>query len=63
MGSMEAFSAYNKQQRAASPEGENELYSRWQQSQYIYSMFFVPQQKLDNDRYEGLSWSPVEANL
>ncbi|HEX8607227.1 MAG TPA: NmrA family NAD(P)-binding protein [Pedobacter sp.] len=63
MGSMEAFSAYNKQQRAANPEGENELYSRWQQSQYIYSMFFVPHQKLDNDRYEALSWSPVEANI
>ncbi|MEJ7559628.1 MAG: NmrA family NAD(P)-binding protein [Pedobacter sp.] len=63
MGSMEAFSAYNKQQRAANPEGEQELYSRWQQSQYIYSMFFVPQQKLDNDRYEGLSWSPIEANI
>ena len=63
MGSMEAFSAYNKQQRAANPEGEKELYPRWQQSQYIYSMFTVPHQALDNDRYEGLSWSPVESNI
>lgn len=59
MGSMEDFSAYNKQQRQANPEGENELYPRWQQSQYIYSMFSVPHQALDNNRYEGLNWSPV----
>lgn len=63
MGTMEAFSAYNKQQRAANPEGEKELYPRWQQAQYRYSMFTVPHQKTDNDRYEGLSWSPVIDNI
>jgi nucleoside-diphosphate-sugar epimerase len=63
MGSMEGFSAYNKQQRAAHPEGENELYAKWQQAQYLYSMFLVHHPKLDNNRYEGLSWSPVEANI
>jgi NAD(P)-dependent dehydrogenase (short-subunit alcohol dehydrogenase family) len=63
MGSMEGFSAYNKQQRAANPEGEHELYPRWQQAQYLYSMFTVPHQQLDNDRYNGLSWSPVTANI
>jgi NAD(P)-dependent dehydrogenase (short-subunit alcohol dehydrogenase family) len=63
MGSMEQFSAYNKIQRAAHPEGENELYSKWQQAQYLYSMFLVPHTNLDNKRYEGLKWSPVEANI
>jgi len=63
MGTMEDFSAYNKAQRAAHPEGENELYARWQQSQYLYSMFLVHHEALDNARYEGLSWSPVEANI
>lgn len=63
MGSMEDFSTYNKTQRAAQPEGENELYSKWQQSQYLYSMFLVHHAKLDNNRYEGLSWSPVEKNI
>jgi len=63
MGSMEDFSAYNKIQRAANPEGENELYPKWQQSQYLYSMFLVQHPELNNDRYEGLGWSPVEANI
>lgn len=63
MGTMEEFSAYNKAQRAAHPEGEKELYAKWQQSQYLYSMFLVHHEVLDNDRYEGLSWSAVEANI
>jgi NAD(P)-dependent dehydrogenase (short-subunit alcohol dehydrogenase family) len=63
MGSMEQFSAYNKIQRAAHPEGENELYSKWQQAQYLYSMFLVPHTDLDNKRYKSLKWSPVEANI
>ena len=63
MGSMEGFSAYNKQQRAAQPQGENELYPKWQQAQYLYSMFLVHHSILDNDRYESLNWSPVEANI
>jgi NAD(P)-dependent dehydrogenase (short-subunit alcohol dehydrogenase family) len=57
MGSLEAFSNYNKAERAANPEGEHELYPRWQQAQYIYSMFYAHHSHLDNDRYEGLSWS------
>jgi len=63
MGSMEAFSAYNKQQRLENPEGENELYPKWQQAQYLYSMFSVPPQGQDNNRYEDLTWSPVAANI
>jgi NAD(P)-dependent dehydrogenase (short-subunit alcohol dehydrogenase family) len=63
MGTMEAFSAYNKKQRAADPDGETQLYAKWQQSQYLYSMFLVHHPELDNNRYEGLSWSPVEENI
>jgi len=63
MGSMEGISAYNKVQRAAQPEGENELYPKWQQAQYLYGMFLVHHDHLDNDRYEELTWSPVTANI
>jgi hypothetical protein len=62
-GSMEDFSAHNKTQRAANPDGENELYPRWQQSQYIYSMFLAHHDHLDNDRFGSLSWSPVAENI
>jgi len=63
MGDLEGLSAYNKIQRMAQPEGENELYPKWQQSQYLYSMFLVHHSSLDNDRYQGLTWSPIEANI
>ena len=63
MGSMEGLSAFNKAQRAAHPEAEQELYAKWQQSQYLYSMFLAHHDTLDNDRYEGLTWSPIEANI
>ncbi|MBD1392945.1 NmrA family NAD(P)-binding protein [Mucilaginibacter glaciei] len=63
MGSMAGFSAYIKTQRAAYPEGENELYPKWQQAQYLYSMFLAHHAELDNDRYTGLSWSPVDVNI
>lgn len=62
-GTMESFSAYNKTQRAANPAGENELYPNWQQAQYLYSMFFVHHDTLDNERYPELAWSSVEENL
>jgi len=60
---MEGFSAYNKAQRAANPEGEKELYPRWQQSQYLYSMFLVNHPGLDNDRYPELQWAAVEDTI
>jgi NAD(P)-dependent dehydrogenase (short-subunit alcohol dehydrogenase family) len=63
MGSMEGFSVYNKMQRAAHPKGEMELYPRWQQSQYLYSMFLVHHLSLDNNRYADLKWSPIEENI
>jgi NAD(P)-dependent dehydrogenase (short-subunit alcohol dehydrogenase family) len=63
MGTMEGFSAYNKMQRANHPEGEAELYPRWQQSQYVYSMFLVQHPNLDNERYPNLKWEAIEAYI
>ena len=57
MGTRDELAAHNRQQRAAQPEGEQELYPRWQQSQYLHSMFSVQNQPLDNDRYPGLTWT------
>lgn len=57
LGTREELAAHNRQQRAAQPEGEHELYPRWQQSQYLHSMFSVQNQPLDNDRYPGLTWT------
>ncbi|WP_158799271.1 NmrA family NAD(P)-binding protein [Pedobacter sp. L105] len=60
MGSLADFSAYNKRERAAHPEGENELYTSWQQSQYMHSMFSVQNAPLNNDRYPGINWTSAE---
>ena len=57
MGSLEDFSASNKRERAAHPEGEKEMYPQWQASQYLYSMFSVQNQPLDNDRYPDVQWT------
>jgi hypothetical protein len=62
-GSMDSFSAANKTLRAEDPAGENDLYPRWQQAQYMYSMFLVHHDSFDNARYEGLTWSPAEDNI
>lgn len=59
MGSLEDLRTYNKQQRAAHPEGERELYARWQQSQYIQSMFSTHHTSLDNSRYPRIHWKTV----
>ncbi len=56
MGSLEDFSASNKRDRAAHPEGEEEMYPQWQAMQYLYSMFSVQNQPLDNDRYPDVQW-------
>lgn len=63
MGSMESFSAYNKVQRSQYSMGEGELYPKWQQAQYMYSMFLVHHEALDNDKYLGLKWAKVEDNI
>jgi hypothetical protein len=57
MGSLEGLSEDNKQERMAHPEGENDLYPRWQQAQYLHSMFYAHHPQFDNDRYQNLKWS------
>lgn len=57
MGSLDALSAYNKKERAAHPEGENELYPNWQGSQYMHSMFSVKSVPLDNGRYPDVTFA------
>jgi len=47
----------NKKDRADDPKGEDELYSKWQQAQYMHSMFTSQMQTLDNDRYPDLNWT------
>lgn len=60
MGSLADFSAYNKKLRAENPEGEQQLYPGWQNSQYLHSMFSVRNETLDNHRYAGIKWSGAE---
>ncbi|MEJ7766748.1 MAG: NmrA family NAD(P)-binding protein [Chitinophagaceae bacterium] len=63
LGNLEELAAYNRQERAAHPEGENEVFPRWQSSQYIQSMFTVHFDALDNDRYPDLKWTSVREVL
>lgn len=63
MGTLAELDAYNKRERAAHPEGEKELYAKWQQSMYMHSMFSAHNEVLDNDRYPDLSWSKLEEYL
>jgi hypothetical protein len=57
LSSLEDFADYIKRQRAGDPAGENELYAKWQQGQYMYSMFSTQHSHLDNDRYKNVEWS------
>lgn len=63
LSSMQDFAGYIKQQRANDPAGEQELYAKWQQSQYMYSMFSTHHGDLANDRYEGIEWVSAPAYL
>ncbi|MDR3680176.1 MAG: NmrA family NAD(P)-binding protein [Flavipsychrobacter sp.] len=57
MGTTTELAAQNVRDRAAHPEGEAEVYSGWQRTQYLHSMFSVQLQPLDNDRYPGIKWT------
>ncbi len=59
MGSLDDLAASNARERAAHPEGEAELYPRWQQSQYMHSMLSARHASLDNDRYPDLTWTTL----
>ncbi len=63
LGSRADLLAYIQRERAAHPEGETQLYSGWQQSQYMYSMFNVQNDPLDNARYPDLTWTTAQEVL
>lgn len=53
-GSLEDLWAVIQRERAAHPEGENELYPAWQQLQYMRSMFSTTLFPLNNNRYSDI---------
>ena len=57
LSSLEDFAQFIKKQRADNPAGENELYAKWQQAQYMYSMFSTQHTQLANERYKNLTWT------
>ena len=56
MASIADFKAFVRQQRAENPAGENELYPKFQQGQYMCGMFTTQHAQLANSRY-NLSWT------
>lgn len=54
---LENFAEYIKKQRSDNPAGENELYAKFQQGQYMYSMFTTHHNDLANERYQGIFWT------
>ncbi len=63
MGGLKEFGEQVRQQRAANPEGEKELYPRWQSAQYMHGMFSTHHASLDNDRYPGIDWTDAKKFL
>lgn len=59
LGSLEDLSRRNESERAAYPEGEDEVYPAWQQTQYEHSMFSRHHETVDNDRYPDLKWTSL----
>lgn len=55
--SIDNFAQFIKKQRAEDPAGENQLYAKWQQAQYMYSMFTTQHSRLSNENYNNLSWT------
>ncbi|MET0637481.1 MAG: NmrA family NAD(P)-binding protein [Chitinophagaceae bacterium] len=51
LATLDQLAEKNKKDREADPEGEKKIYPRWQQSQYMHSMFSVRTGDLDNLRY------------
>ncbi|SDQ97835.1 Nucleoside-diphosphate-sugar epimerase [Chryseobacterium soldanellicola] len=57
LATLENFAEYIRKQRAADPTGETELYAKFQQGQYMYSMFTTQHNDLATDRYNGILWT------
>jgi len=49
LSEMDEFAESSKKQRSENPSGENELYAKWQQAQYMYSMYSTQHQPIDNE--------------
>jgi nucleoside-diphosphate-sugar epimerase len=60
-GSLDELAALIHHLRAADPEGENQVFPKWQGLQYMHNMFSGRAKlgPLDNDRYPGLTWTRV----
>lgn len=63
MGSLDELNTYNKKERAAHPEGEQQLYPSWQTTQYAQSMFSTQLYPLDNKRYPHIEWTDAKTFL
>jgi len=63
LGSLDELAEYNKRERAAHPESENDIYASWQRTQYTHSMFSVQLSPLDNFRYPTIKWTGVREVL
>ncbi len=59
LGSVDDLAALIRRVRAADPEGEKELFPKWQGMQYMHSMFsgLAKLEPLDNDRYPNMQWT------
>jgi hypothetical protein len=58
-GSIEELRLSNLRDRELYPQGEKELYSGWQQRQYLHSMLSAHHARLDNDRYGVRDWTSL----
>ena len=61
IANLEQFKEGLKKQRADNPEGENQIYSKWQSGQYMYGMMTTQHESLDNARYPALQWTSGQA--
>lgn len=60
---MDQFNKAIRVQRAENPAGEMELYAKWQQAQYMYSMYATQHRKLDNDLFNEIEWTTASEYL
>ncbi|WP_029286108.1 NmrA family NAD(P)-binding protein [Pedobacter sp. R20-19] len=63
LSDMDEFAAAIKKQRAENPSGEMELYAKWQQAQYMYSMYSTQHTILDNENYKHIDWTTATQYL
>ncbi|WP_316800882.1 NmrA family NAD(P)-binding protein [Pedobacter frigidisoli] len=63
LSDLDEFSANIKKQRLENPSGEQELYAKWQQAQYIYSMFTTQHPLLDNHHHNEIVWTSADEYL